>query len=270
MGATDKHVAEIGAKLNSDCGQLSSWMHANSFKLNADKTHFLVMGTAERLNNMVEDLVVVMDGVRLEESKDKSAELLGVTVQCNLKWSLQVESLAKKLKTRLTGLEKLKYVMSSSNKKNIVQGVFNSVLCYCLPLFGGCSKTDVKLLQVLQNRAAQVVLRLPPRTGRALMFDKLDWLTVQQLIAYHTLIAVFRIRQTREPEDLATILSRENNTKHIIMKNTNLVLYRQSFMFRGAVLWNRLTLDLRKETTIMQFKRNLRGWIKENVSRFND
>ena len=46
-------------------------MHANSFKLNADKTHFPVMGTAERLNNMVEDLVVVMDGVRLEESKDK-------------------------------------------------------------------------------------------------------------------------------------------------------------------------------------------------------
>ena len=63
MGATDKHVAEIGAKLNSDCGQLSSWMHANSFKLNADKTHFLVMGTAERLNNRVEDLVLVMDGV---------------------------------------------------------------------------------------------------------------------------------------------------------------------------------------------------------------
>ena len=71
---------------------------------------------------------------------------------------------------------------------------------YCLPLFGGCSKTDVQLLQVFQTRAAQVVLRLPPRTGRALMFDKLEWLTVQQLIA------VFRIRQTREPEDLATIL----------------------------------------------------------------
>ena len=66
-----------------------------------------------------------------------------------------------------------------TNKKNIVQGVFDSVLCYCFPLFGGCSKTDVQLLQVFQTRAAQVVLRLPPRTGRALMIDKLDWLTVQ-------------------------------------------------------------------------------------------
>ena len=180
LGATSKDVEDIGDKLSRDCGQLSKWMHTNSFKLNADKTHFLVMGTAERLNNMVEDLVVEMDGVRLEENKDKSAELLGVTMQCNLKWSLQVKSLAEKLKTRLTGLEKLKFVMSRSNKKNIVEGVFNSVLCYCLPLFGGCSKAEAKVLQVLQNRAAQVVLRLPPRTSRSFMFDKLGWMTVQQ------------------------------------------------------------------------------------------
>ena len=43
-------------------------MGANSFKLNADKTHFMVMGTSIRLQNMLEELVVEMDGVRLEES----------------------------------------------------------------------------------------------------------------------------------------------------------------------------------------------------------
>ena len=270
LGATAKHVEDIGRKLTSDCGQLSTWMQANSFKLNADKTHFLVMGTAERLSSMVEDMVVEMDGVKLEESKDNSAELLGITVQCNLKWSLQIESLTGKLKTRLTGLEKLKFVMSKSNKKNIVEGVFNSVLCYCLPLFGGCTKAEVRLLQVQQNRAARLVLRMPPRSSRSLMFDKLGCMTVAQLIAYHTLIAVFRVRQTREPEDLASILSRDNHTYHIIMKNKDLVLYRESFVFRGAVLWNRLTLNMRKETEIRNFKKSIRGWVGENVGRFSD
>ena len=37
-------------------------MQGNAFKLNASKTKFLVMGTARRLNNMVEDLVVNMEG----------------------------------------------------------------------------------------------------------------------------------------------------------------------------------------------------------------
>ena len=131
-------------------------MQANSFKLNADKTHFMTMGTSARLQNMEEELVVMMDGVTLEASPEKSEELLGVQIQVNLKWSQQIESLTSKLKTRITGLEKLKYVMGCSTKKNIVQGVFNSVLCYCLPLFGGCSKAEINQLQIQQNRAAHL------------------------------------------------------------------------------------------------------------------
>ena len=79
-------------------------MQANKFKLNAGKTQFMVMGTAERLQK-VEELNVVMDGVLLEESVEKSELLLGVIMQCNLKWSLQIEALVKKLKKRLGGLD---------------------------------------------------------------------------------------------------------------------------------------------------------------------
>ena len=131
LGASGKQVEEVGTVLSSDCDQLSFWMQANSFKLNAGKTHFMTMGTTARLANMEQDLVVMMEGVRLAESPERCEELLGVTVQCDLKWSKQIENLTSKLRTRLTGLEKLKNVMNKSAKKNIVQGVFNSFLCYC-------------------------------------------------------------------------------------------------------------------------------------------
>ena len=269
LGATARQVTEISTKLSRDCGELSEWMHGNSFKLNADKTHFMIMGTSARLQNMEEELVVVMDGVRLKESVEKSEVLLGVTMQCDLKWSMQIEALAGKLKKRLTGLEKLKYVMSKFNKKSIVEGVFNSVLCYCLPLFGGCSQSEVSMLQVQQNRAARIVLSLPPRTSRDFMFDKLHWLSVKQLIAYHTLITVFRIRQSKEPEYLAGILGRDNSSGHIIMKNTRLVLYRNSFVFRGSVLWNKLPESLIKESKIRKFKKGLKDWVVNHVARFS-
>ena len=90
--------------------------------------------------------------------------------------------------------------MRPEYKKNIVEGVFNSVLCYCLPLFGGCNNSDVNTLQVQQNKAAQIVLSLPPRHNREYMYNKLGWLTVHQLIVYHPLITVYRIRQAREPD----------------------------------------------------------------------
>ena len=268
LGATAKQVAEIGAKLSNDCDRLSDWMQSNKFKLNAGKTHFMVMGTAERLQK-VEELTVVMDGVVLEESVEKSELLLGVIMQCDLKWSLQIEALVKKLKKRLAGLDKLRYVMNRSNKRNIVQGIFNSVLCYCLPLFGGCNKAELNVLQVQQNRAARIVLGFPPRTNRNLMFDKIAWLTVNQLIAYHTLITVYRVRKTQEPEDLALMLSRDNHNGHIILKNTQLGLYRNSFVFRGSLLWNKLPPILRKETKLIKFKKSLRNWVLENIPRFD-
>ena len=48
-------------------------------------------------------------------------------------------------------------------KKTISEGVFNSVLVYCLPLFGGMDVGDLRDLQVMQNKAAQTVTMSPPR-----------------------------------------------------------------------------------------------------------
>ena len=91
---------EIGTKLTECCGHVSSWMSSNKFKLNASKTHLLLVGTAERLKN-TDQLEVFMDGVKLNESQDKCELLLGVEIQANLKWHSQVSRLIDKLKTRL-------------------------------------------------------------------------------------------------------------------------------------------------------------------------
>ena len=143
-----------------------------------------------------------MDGVDLDESEDKSELLLGCTIESNLKWNLQIRNLL----TRLAGLSTIKYIVPFHTRSSITVGIFNSVLVYCLPVFGGCNIDEVKNLQVLQNRAAQIVTHSPPRSKRHLMFDKLKWLTVKQLIVYHTLLTVYKIRQSREPEYLANFL----------------------------------------------------------------
>ena len=270
LGATAETVEIIREKLSGECENLSNWMQSNSFKLNADKTHFLTMGTDERLHTLDNHLIVEMDGAILEENIDKFEVLLGVSMQGNLKWSEQIVTLVGKLKKRLTGLDKLRLIMNKKKKKNIVQGVFNSVLCYCLPLFGGCNNNEMKTLQVQQNRAARIVLNLPPRSNRKSMFEKLGWMTVQQLIAYHTLLSVFRIRQSKEPEYLARALTRDNNRGNIIVENSRLGLYKKSFVPRGATLWNNLPRELRNIVKVGCFKKKLRKWIEDNVQKFVD
>ena len=178
--------------------------------------------------------------------------------------------MCKKLKQRLSGLSKLRRIMCKSSKSMVIQGTFQSVLCYCLPLFGGCSKTELNSLQTLQNGAARIALNLPSRSNRDEMFDTLYWLTVRQLIAFHTLLTIFRIRTTGQPEYLANILLHENRRGKIIIKNSQLELYRRSFSYRGSVLWNKLPESLRNDDKEETFKKNLSKWIRENISRFDE
>ena len=150
----------------------------------------------------------------------------------------------------------------------VADGLINSVLAYCLPLFGGCNKNDVRDLQVLQNKAARIVCHAPPLASRRGMFDHLDWLSVRQMINYHTLIAIYRIRSSGEPEYSAKMFNNVNRKGSIIVQNTRLSLFQSSFRIRVASQWNCLPQNVREAKKISQFKNGLRQWIKKNVPRF--
>ena len=225
----------------------------------------MTVGTGERLRTLDTKVDVVMDGVQLVEDKAKCELLLGCELQCNLKWHTQVEKLVEKLRKRLVGLNSLKFILPFHTRNQITLGMFNSVLVYCLPLFGGCDISEVKQLQVLQNKAAQIVTHSPPRSGRLAMYSRLKWMTVNQLITYHTLLTVFKIRQSGEPEYLATFLQEDSRSGRIILPNTQLSLFMKSFVWRGASAWNQLTMELRKSTKIGHFKRGARQWVLQNI-----
>ena len=245
LTATGKTLEEISEKLSRSCDALSNWMRSNQLKLNPEKTHILTMGTQERLNNQTAKLQIVMDGIMLEEDSSHCELLLGCQVQANLKHEKQITLLLRKLRTKLVGLLNLRLIIPFKTRKLITEGIFNSTLVYCLPYFGGCNKAQVQSLQVLQNKAAQIVCQAPPRANRGKLFDKLNWLTVNQLITYHTVITVFKIRSSSEPEYLANYLKADNRNGRIIVPNTDLTLAMKSFTCRGACQWNNLLRTLR-------------------------
>ena len=270
LSATGASVLEIGDKLTSDCEKVSYWMKANKLKLNPEKTHILTMGTQERLNTLTDTVRVVMDNIELIEDPSKCELLLGCQIASNLKWHQQVAALATKLRTRLVGLAHLKFICTYDVRKTITEGMFNSVMVYCISVFGGLDIGEIKEIQVLQNKAARLVCHAPPRTSRVELYEKLGWLSVHQLISYHTLITIFRIRSSSEPEYLAEFLKNENRNESIVVPNSRLSVAKNSLLFRGSTLWNQLPLNMRKSTKIGCFKKGVKKWISSNINRFLD
>ena len=93
---------------------------------------------------------------------------------------------------------------------------------------------------------------------------------MNQLVAYYTLLAVYRVRLTGEPEYLAESLCNDNRNGNIIVQSTKLTLLKKSFKFKGACNWNELPQSIRNQKNIGVFKKSLKTWIKQNVPRFVD
>ena len=170
---TGKDITVINETLEKNCEVVSNWMAENLLQLNADKTHILTLGTRERLAMPGNQVNISMDGTVLQEDPQHKEVLLGVVVDANLKWHSQVEALLAKLRGRLAGLAHVRSVLPYGLRKAVTEGVFTSILGYCLPLFGGCDKGEIQKLQIMQNKAAQLAAKSPTRASRNPMFERL-------------------------------------------------------------------------------------------------
>ena len=269
MSSIKPSIDEINVNLNENCQVISEWMRTNRMCLNADKTHLMICGTSHRVSKICQESInISMDNVSLQQSNNDCENVLGVSLQQNLKWTKHVQNLQSKLKVRLAGLRKIRNTLGFDKRNLIAKAIFESVLVYCIPAWGGTSKGDIEDLQVLQNRAAEFVMNLPGRSNREQMFLSLGWLTVHQLSVFHTIMAVYKIRNTKEPEYLARKLNRENVRGNIIVPNSHLTLLKRSFVFRGSELWNRLPLTIRNLEKVSEFKKELKKWVTDNISKF--
>ena len=260
LSCSDRSAVGINRTLRDNCLHTSVWMDQNELCLNADKTHLMVCGTAQRTQQvrLEHEIQVEIDGLQLIESESNSENLLGVTFQTNLKWNLQVKELQNRLKNRLAGLMKVKFLTSISHKKVIAESIFQSVLTYCIAAWGGTSKVNINSLQVLQNQAARIVLNKPKRVHRVELYSTLPWLTVNQLIVFHRILSVYNIRRSREPEYLASYLLNDNIRGNIVIPITASSLLRRSFVIHGAELWNSLPHGLRRMINVKPFKLELK------------
>ncbi len=111
-----------------------------------------------------------------------------------------------KLVKRIGLLKRLKKFMTIETFSMVMNGIFNSTLIYCLPVYGNVwlqgdqrfryrsfKKDDLRRLQVLQNRAHRLLTNLPSHTSTEVLVKASGQLSVHQLTAYHSLVSLHKV-----------------------------------------------------------------------------
>ena len=103
----------------------------------------------------------------------------------------------------------------------IADGIFISKLIYLMPAWSGCEDYLVDALQVCQNRAARLVTKLDRFTPTKVLLKQCGWLSVKQLMVYHSLILLRKVFKNQKPLYLyqkITSGSPQRNTRQSIAK----------------------------------------------------
>ena len=156
-------------------------------------------------------------------------------------------------------------------------GLVISSLIHMIQVWGGTNSYLINILQVLQNRAARLVTKLGWGTSTKVLLDQCGWLSVKQLVEYHSLILVYKIKSKRKPEYLYNKLSVPftSNTRQSVgntlenkIKESRIEyeLNRTSFIPRTILSWNKIPSNIRLSPTTDIFKKRLKEWIRTNVN----
>ena len=208
--------------------KLEDWMNSNKLVINPDKTHLMVMaGKKDAAKRMS---VSIQAGAHNIFPTEKE-KMLGGLLHQSLKWNTHIrddrESLLNQLTSRINGLRKVCINGSFETKCMIANGIVMSKIVYLITVWGGAQQYLVNALQVQQLVAARAVCGPGSwRWSRTKLLNKTGWMSVMQLVFFHTFLQIHKTLKSGVPWSLYQ--SVQSQYPYQIRNATN-GLIRQSF-----------------------------------------
>ena len=144
------------SKLQSELLLLENWSLLNNMKLNPTKC---IAMTVSFMKNQTHQLLYIDETLLNEENVIK---VLGVYIQCDLKWNTQVKEMLKKCNRKLYMLRTLKrFNLPISDLVIVYTGYIRPILEYCAPLFhSNLTRKQTDNIERIQKRACRIILGL--------------------------------------------------------------------------------------------------------------
>ena len=166
-----KDAATVESRLNIDLQLISKWFSDNLLTLNENKCKFVLFGSTHKLKSF-QNFSLCINEYNLERTD--SFKYLGVTISQNMTWQDHISSIVNKVNQRLGVLRRVKQMLPLQSRLTL----YNSLV---LPLFDygdivsgdKNNSTLMENLQILQNKAAKIILDRHPHSSASEALDSL-------------------------------------------------------------------------------------------------
>ena len=139
--------------LNKDLKSLYEWLCANRLSLNVAKTEFMVFRPPRK--SLSDRIVLTLNKTKIFEST--KIRYLGIILDPRLTWKEHIHELSKKLNKSIGMLYKTRHFCPTSTLKSLYHSLFNSHVCYGLPVWGYANETYLDKIVKAQKKAIRAI-----------------------------------------------------------------------------------------------------------------
>jgi hypothetical protein len=265
-------VCEIQNKLQSNINNIVDWCVINNMSVHPLKTKCMLIGSRHKLKNTSNLYLTINDNALENVTVQK---LLGVFIDNKLNWHAHIDYVCKNLNRKISLLKHVLYFLTDDMKTIFYNSYLLPIFDYCCVLWGKDNKNYINKINILQKRAAKIILNKPIKTPTKGLFKSLNWLSFNERCKYHSAVLIYKVINQIAPAYLLDILTFSRNEKHNLRSSihNDLVLqkiprtnyYKDSFSYYSMKVWNDIPVDIRSVPKIQSFKSKYKKYLLKIV-----
>ena len=202
----------------------------------------------------------------------KSVKNLSLTLDCHLTMNAHVSNIARTCHFELRRLASIRRFLTSTATATLVSAFALSRIDYCNSLLCDSTHDVTSHLQLIQNYAAQVILRLPKSSSITIHLKSLHWLPVKVRSTYKIACLCYQCHSSTAPSYVTGMLHRKPSHTHNTRSSSytmpllnrpahsKATLGDRSFSFATSV-WNSIPNDVRCAPSLSSFKSCLKTYL---------
>jgi hypothetical protein len=260
--------------LESDLVQISGWLENHCLTPNCSKTNYVILSGRKKFESFTERSLNIKFGNDIVE-RVESVKIVGLHVDEQLKFSVQIEQLKRKVLPFVAKLGKIRKFISESTALKLYYAHVHSHFTYMNSVWSAAPKYLTESIAVIQRRALRIVFRKDRRCHNKELFSE-KILPFSAVCEFNQNLVIFKIKHRMFKNHVSLpVLSDQHsyntrNRENFVGAHARFSLTESNFYHRATRSFNSLPENVKKFHNIQSFKNRLKEYLYAKAVREDD
>lgn len=237
--------------------KITLWTLKNKLCINGEKTTCVVFKTSQ--SNRLDSSSITLNDTNIVNYSSES-KMLGLTIDCHLKWSSHIVNVCSKLARTCFALSITSKQCSQSIVRQLYFGCFHSHIKYGIVHWGLSS--DAHKVFLLQKKAVRTVAGIKYGESCRDAFKSLNILTVAAVYIYEIVCFVYKNKH-KFLENRINHKYMTRKREYLLPNKHDTMLFQKSLLFNGCKFFNILPEQIKMLPNIYRFKNAVKSMLIE-------